>query len=222
MRSKKKFYWACFAIAVLLLAPWHFYGCGGGGGGGTPTPPAASETGSTTVAAGTDGTASDITATTGSGSASVTVPQGTVLYDENGSLVTGDNLQMTVTNYPSIGNLSTNSTVASGAYQTLYFAVSIKIKKGNTFITQFKDKSGNVKPIKLKVKVQNLADGLTIKFYWFNGSLWIEQGDVTVDKGKVELSLDHLTLFGSGIFNSGTTGTGGTGTGSQGGTGKNF
>ncbi len=239
MKSEKKFYWTCIGVAMILLAAWHFNGCGGGGGGGgTPTPSASSDTGSTAVKSGTDGTPSDITATTESRAASVTVPQGTLLYDENGNPVTGNDIQMTMTNYPckdcsdcsDCKNskdcdkkcISGNSSDAAAAFQTLYFAVSIKIKKGNTFVTQFKDKSGKGKPLKLKVKVKNAADGQTIKFYWFNGTIWIEQGDVTVNNGQVEIELTHLTMFGSGVFNSGTTGTGGTGTGSQGGTGKNF
>ncbi len=130
---------------------------------------------------------------------------------------------MTVTNYETIDNLSSNSPTAAAAFQNLHFAVSVKIKKGDTFVTQFKDKSGNVKPITLKVKVKGLDPGQSFTLYWFNGTKWIEQGVFTVGNNhKAEISLTHLTLFGCGVFSSGTTGTGGTGTGSQGGTGKNF
>jgi hypothetical protein len=206
---------------ALLLAAWQFCGCVGGGGGSNP--PAASENGSATVTTAADGTTPEITAATESGSASATISAGTLLYDENGVPVTGDDLVMTITNYPSIDNLATNSALAASAFQTLYFAVSVKIKMGNLLVTQFKDKSGNVKPLTVNIKVKGLDPGQSFTLYLFNGTKWIEQGEFTVGNNhRAEISLTHLTLFGSGVFNSGTTGTGGTGTGSQGGTGKNF
>ena len=181
-------------VFVVCLSMFMLAGCGGSSSS-TPVTPA-----SVTIDA-TGKTSALVTTSSSDGSASLTLPQGTVLYADAAktTLVPSGTLSVSVA---SISSVTALPVVAQSGIASVGILADISMMSGTTPVKSFSS------PITVNVKLPAgyAAVGSSVDYFSVDSAgNWTKEGTATVKAdGTIDMSVTHLSIWGSVEFNAPT------------------
>lgn len=182
------------AAAVALVTA----GCGGGSSSPSPDTPASATV--TSDAAGK--TTAPLTLTSSDGIATVTIPQGTVLYaDTAGTQPVSGTVTVTVSAIQSTDELPADARTArlsgGGTLSSIGTVADLTIAGDSTTVQSFRA------PITVNLKLPQgfAAPGAELPYYSFDGTSWNPEGTASVKAdGSLDMAVTHLSLWGGVRF----------------------
>lgn len=186
-------------LIYCLICVFALWGCGGGSSS-SPAAPATNKT-TTTVTSGAGGTTVVSTSTTPDSVATVTVPQGTVLYsDIAGTLPVTGTITISTTAVTDRTALSSGALAASlsggpGEIVDVVAAIAeIKMTSGGSSVKTFSA------PISVNLKLPaSYAIGSNVDYYSYDGLYtWTKEGTAVVKADRsIDMIVTHLSLWGA-------------------------